>query len=306
MNLVFFGSFQHYSAKILGSLVASRQLRVTAVVTTLASPVATLAATHHLPIFTPSTLDEANLLSVISHLSSPCDIFVTAGYGKLLPPAWLSYPKQGALNLHFSLLPKYRGANPAEWAILLGETETGITLIKMAEKFDTGAILAQSTLTITPEDTRETLYEKLYDLGAKELPEWLLDFSHNHHIPGQTQGSAPTPYAAKFSRDDGFIDWRIIQAAISNETPDMSLLTSHLKTAFDFQLVKPGVFIERASRALAGFPSLWTIVRTKKGPKRMKIISCRGNHDLPLQLDMVQLEGYNPSTFNQIKNQITL
>lgn len=310
MKIVFFGSFQHYSAKILEALANAENVDIQGVVTTPDSPVAVLAKAYHLPVFTPDTLDDTVLKTIL-----PCDFFVTAGYGKLLPPAWLKTPKHGSLNLHFSLLPKYRGANPAEWAILMGETQTGITLITMSPQFDTGEIVFQKVLKITPEDTRVTVYEKLYRLGADELPLWLnryylwlqkKDFACQTSLaPVKQPAKFPPPYAKRFKKDDGFIDWRIIEAMIAGAPADMTLLTGHLKTAYDLLKVKSSeqvLFIMRAVRALTDFPSLWTKVNTKKGDKRMKIIRVRANNHSPLQLVTVQLEGYNPSTFNQIKN----
>jgi len=312
MNLIFFGSFQHYSALILESLIKNSDLlNIVGVVTTPGdNPVSTLAQKHNLPVFTPEKLTTDNLSSMIYDLKSDekNTFFVTAGYGKLLPPSWLSYPKKGCLNLHFSLLPKYRGANPAEWAILCGETETGITLMHMNEGLDTGDILAQAKIPITERDTRESLYEKLYQLGAKVLPDWLQQIDD---FKPQPQISSPDLIEAKrFTRDHGFIDWRIIQAAIGGTPPDMSLLTGHLKKAYTsiYDLrskIYNLQFIDRATRALYGFPTLWTTIPTKKGPKRMKILTTRfTSHDSRFIIESVQIEGYNPAKFNQIKNQI--
>ena len=179
MKLTFFGSFQHYSTIILDSLIRAKNIEVTSVVTTPpmpSGPKKLIKRTHthfyalknKLPVFHPHKLTPIELSKLPSS-----DIFLTAGYGKLIPSTWIKHPNTAALNIHFSLLPKFRGANPAEWAILLNESITGITLIEMDSKFDTGSIIDKKELRITPADTRLTLYKKLYSLAAKAAPQML-------------------------------------------------------------------------------------------------------------------------------------
>ena len=337
MRLIFFGSFQHYSVLILEALFNTPGLEVVGVVTTppkpsgrrqilTQTPVHEWAEAHHLPVFTPETLDSV-------HCPLPAvDYLITAGYGKLLPALWLTHPRLGALNLHFSLLPKFRGANPAEWAILLGETETGITLIKMSPEFDTGAILAQAQIPIEPTDTRETLYRKLYELGAQKLPEWLLKIKN---LPDGKAGLklkiqppiSSTPPARRFTKDQSFLAWQIISAALTGQSLNLQQFPGYFKVALNYirsdsndarsRTPLAGVedvdlsqsdlysFLSRLPRALAGYPGVWTIINTPKGPKRLKLLTVHCS--LPtnrLILDTVQLEGYNSSSYNQIKNQI--
>lgn len=334
MNIVFFGSFQHYSTLVLKDLVEHQDIEVLGVITTPPMPVGrkkVLTKTHthqwaeekHLPVHTPVTLDEIELKKI-----KDADFFVTAGYGKLLPPNWLAYPKFGSLNLHFSLLPKYRGANPAEWALLLGETKTGVTLIEMAEEFDTGAIIAKKDIPITATDTRETIYEKLYNLGASELPDWLIRhynwlqkkyfFCQQTLSPDVQPDESPTPDARRFTRAQGYIPWEIIESAMNGKPYDSSGLSSHLRTAYNFLFANNPTrpehaeglpdqlnFIERASRALAGFPTVWTYIPTTKGKQRMKIFSFTlSPKPYTLSPNLVQLEGQSPALFNQIKNQL--
>ena len=296
---------------ILQSLVASRDLHIVGVVTTPPAPVGPqkiltktnvhlFAEKHHLPVSTPEFLTpEVNL--------PQADFFLVAGYGKLLPASWLKTPRLGAINLHFSLLPKFRGANPAEWAILLGETTTGVTLITMAEEFDTGSIIAQASLSITPQDTRETLYDKLYTLGARELPGMLKQYNSLKITP---QGTSPTPTAYRFKRADGYIPWEIITAAVTGQAYDGSRLPSHLRTAYRYlqlnqssDISHQSSFIARAIRALKGFPGVWTYAPSAKGKKRLKLLSAHLTNSR-LILDQVQLEGLKATPFNQIKNQI--
>ena len=325
LTLFFFGSFRHYSTKVLKALHASKAIDVVGVITTPSRPAGrkkALKKTHThlwaekkgLHVFTPENLNPNSLRSTIHDLpSNPVDFFVVAGYGQLLPQSWLSFPKIAPLNLHFSLLPRWRGANPAEWAILSGDTQTGVTLIKMQKTIDTGPIIAQQTIPITqavyPEgirgDTRETLYDKLYDLAAKMITDSLPSTINDLQSIQAQPKTSPTPYARRLSRSDGFISWKTLQKAVSGQDVP--------------QKDRPGIFslvtgqwsmvTERAVRALSGFPGVWTKVevRSKKygvRKMRMKIIKAHLKNN-KLILDKVQLEGKNPSTFQQIKNQLT-
>jgi methionyl-tRNA formyltransferase len=329
-KIVFFGSFQDYSALILQGLLQSDVVSVVAIVTTppftapktgevLKNPVHELADVHALPVFTPDTLDENSLAEVLAP-STGCDFFVTAGYGKLLPTSWLQAPPRGALNLHFSLLPKYRGANPAEWALLLNEKETGVTLIEMSPEFDTGYIIAQASLDITTNETRETLYHRLYTLGAQVLPPMLSAYAGYQHqqeqaesaadityfLPPRPQPPSPTPYAKRFKREDAFISWPTLWSAMTgvSQTPAEygQLLNQAAQVAHS---ASPTIFIERAVRALAGFPAVWTLIPTVKGQKRMKVLQVHLSPEKRLVLDTVQIEGQQPASWNQIKNQVT-
>ncbi|MEN8253323.1 MAG: methionyl-tRNA formyltransferase [Patescibacteria group bacterium] len=302
IKIIFFGSFQHYSTIILERLIKSNLVDIVGVVTTPPMPagrkkilkkthVHEFAEKNNLKIFIPETLDEQYLIANLACRQAGIqylapDLFLTAGYGKLLPKSWLDYPKLGSLNLHFSLLPKYRGANPAEWAILNGEKETGITLIEMSEKFDQGAMLAQAKISINDNDTRETVYEKLYKLGADKLAQWLLDYSNNK-LTQTPQGKSPTPYAKRLKRQDGFIAWEDIKNAMENYPVE----TRHSVSQN----------IARKVRALTGFPGVWTLIPTKNNQRRMKILSCKVKEN-KLILEKVQIEGQDKANWNQVKN----
>ena len=308
-SIVFFGSFQHYSAYIAKSLLESKVFNLTAIVTTPPQPndaksVYALAIQSSIPVFTPDSLESIDPDEQFSKLPE-IDLFVTAGYGKLLPNNWLQFPKLGALNLHFSLLPNYRGANPAEYALLRSEAETGITLIEMAAEFDTGSILSQATIDIEPQDTRESLYEKLYQLGADCIETMISEFLElrtSDFAPGIPQPThSPTTEAKRLHRRDGFISWTTLVKLMQGIEIEKNELPTACQKA---QVVDYGpATIERASRALYGFPSLWTRIPTRKGKKILKIHSVRIQNNV-LQLNEVQVEGQHIARFNQIKNMI--
>ena len=165
VSVVFLGSFQHYSTLVAEALVKNDSIKVVGVVTTPPQPAGrkkVLTKTHihewaerqRLPVVTPQTLDSASLRQLVSSFNTKVDLFVVAGYRNKLPKIWLEYPRLGAYNLHQSLLPKYRGTNPAEWAILTGEAETGVSLIRMTERFDAGPIIGQRSLRIVQRTRR--------------------------------------------------------------------------------------------------------------------------------------------------------
>ena len=333
IKLVFFGSFLNYSVQVLAALVADPQISVETVITTppqpagrakklTKTPVHLWAEKHRLRVLTPSRLDSASL----TQLGSKPDLLVTAGYGKLLPKAWLKYPQLGALNLHFSLLPAYRGANPAEWAILMAEKTTGVSVIEMGQEFDTGRVIAQAKLPISAQNTRETLYQKLYSLGSQILPYVVVKYAQyqdstrfpanstadNSSIenlsiafpPVAQPANSPTPTATRFSRDQGQVAWPLVHAAIQAQASSLEGLSKLLLMAARHQQLKPiqlPAFLARACRALSGFPGLWTVVPTNKGQKRMKILKCRVENGR-LILEKVQIAGQQPAAWNQVKN----
>lgn len=308
-SIIFFGSFGHYSALVLKKLLNSKLITISHVVTTppvinrkgkeKKSPVQKLAEKHNLAVTTKMPISFSDLSNNLK-----ADFIITAGYGKLLPKELLNEPKIASLNLHFSLLPKYRGANPGEWAILMNEKETGITIIEMNDKFDQGGIIYQEKISINNGETRETLYEKLYNLGGEALPPVIVDFSLKK-LQTLNQPQTDLPYANRLKRDDGFISWETIKKTLNGETASTESLSELMKKIVHLQKRNSieANFIERASRALYGFPFLWTIIPTKKGDKRMQILKTKVETG-KLILDEVKIEGQTKAKWNQVKNSL--
>lgn len=170
----------------------------------VAPPVKELALAHHLYVLQPKSLRKPDVINELKGLKP--EAIVVAAYGQILPPEVLAIPPWGCLNVHPSLLPKYRGAAPIAGAILAGEEETGVTIMLMDEGMDTGPILAQRRLMIEPEDTTESLSEKLARLGAdlllETLPLWL-----RGEIAPQPQDDSQATYTKPIAKEDGLIDW---------------------------------------------------------------------------------------------------
>ena len=168
------------------------------------SPVKMLAEKLKLPVLQPAKARDEKFISELRE-SKP-DLVVVVAYGQILPQVILDLPKFGCLNVHTSLLPKFRGAAPIQWAIATGETETGVTIMKMDAGLDTGPVVSQRRTPILPADDSATLHDRLARLGAELLAQTIPDF-----VAGKIQPS-PQPavgvsHAPKIKKKDGRIDW---------------------------------------------------------------------------------------------------
>lgn len=172
---------------------------------TVASAVKQVAQQHELSLLQPQTLKDAALQSQLRALKA--DVMVVAAYGLLLPEAVLNIPSQGCLNIHASLLPRWRGAAPIQRAILAGDHETGITIMQMDAGLDTGAILLKHTLAIIPDDTAQLLHDRLSVLGAQSIVEALALLQQGKLIATR-QDEAQASYAAKIKKNEAEIDWQ--------------------------------------------------------------------------------------------------
>jgi methionyl-tRNA formyltransferase len=157
------------------------------------------------PIFQPERVKEEAFQESLKRLAP--DLFVVAAYGQILPQSLLDIPKYGAINVHASLLPKYRGAAPIAWAILRGEKATGVTIMKMDKGMDTGDILLQRDVVLGDEETSETLHDKLASLGAPLLLETLARMKGGTLTPVR-QDHGQATYAPPLKKEDGRIDWK--------------------------------------------------------------------------------------------------
>jgi methionyl-tRNA formyltransferase len=169
------------------------------------SPVQALAEERGLPVRTPVNLREAAEQAHFAGLG--LDAAVVAAYGLILPPAILEAPRRGCLNIHASLLPRWRGAAPIQRAILAGDRETGITIMQMDEGLDTGPMLLAERLPISPSDTGGSLHDRLAALGARLIVAALEQLAAGRLTPTPQPASGAT-YAAKLRREDGRLDWR--------------------------------------------------------------------------------------------------
>jgi methionyl-tRNA formyltransferase len=171
-----------------------------------APPVKKLAEAYQIPVFQPAKLRTPEALEPF-HAWKP-DLIVVAAYGKMLPNTVLTLPPLGCINVHASLLPKYRGAAPIQWAIAEGEEETGVTIMRISERMDAGDILLQKAIPIEADETGGSLHDKLSTLGAEALRE-TLQLLKQGQLLARPQNETDATYAPIIKKEDGRIDWRL-------------------------------------------------------------------------------------------------
>jgi len=210
LSIVFCGTPEFAVPSLRAILERPQELTVRLVITQLDQPVGrkqvltpppvkVFAEAHRLPFLQPKNINDETTRDRLQTIS--CDILVTVAYGQILSPALLALPRIGAVNLHPSLLPRWRGASPIQHAILAGDSETGVTVQMMAEALDAGPVLAQERMTLSSEETFEHLSQTLADMGAKLLTDTLTKpFSP---IP---QDETKATLCRKLSRKDGEVN----------------------------------------------------------------------------------------------------
>ena len=168
------------------------------------SPVKEKALQYQLPVLTPESVKDQNILNQFIQLAP--EVIVVVAYGKILPPTLLEIPKFGCINVHGSLLPKYRGAAPIQWTLICGETETGITTMYINDKMDEGDIIFQEKISILPEDNYGTLSIRLAQLGGQLILK-TLSAIEQISAPRIPQNHQEATYAPKIKNTDGQVDW---------------------------------------------------------------------------------------------------
>jgi methionyl-tRNA formyltransferase len=266
MNIIFFGNTKF---SLIGAKIIHKNLGLSQIVTLpdrankkghlTPNSLKTFAQEQQIPFLTVDKLDE----KTSDYLSSlNADFFVVEDYGLILPKKLLTLPKIACLNIHHSLLPKYRGASPAPFAILAGDEIAGVTVIKMTEKVDAGDIFAQKKYQMKSDETTESLLTELNKFGGELLVKVIKNYARmNPHRQNESQAS----YTKQFLRQDGFIDLK--------NPPDQ-------------------IMLDRMIRAYYPWPTVWTMAKINNRNMRIKL--------LPEQ--MLQVEGKNPVSVKDFLN----
>lgn len=168
------------------------------------TPVKEAAMRHGIPVFQPQRVRTPECVEYLKKYQA--DVCVVVAFGQILPKEILEMTPYGCINVHASLLPKYRGAAPIQWAIIAGEQVTGVTTMQMDEGLDTGDMLLKAEVLITPKETADTLHDKLAKAGAELAAETLRELAAGTLRPVK-QGESPTPYAKMLDKKMGDIDW---------------------------------------------------------------------------------------------------
>ncbi len=224
IRVVFMGSAE-LACPTLEGLLAHSGVELVGVVTqpdrpkgrklkTCACATKVMAADSGIAVLTPRRVNEAESLAAIRALRP--DLVVVVAYGQILRTELLSMPRLGCINVHASLLPKYRGAAPIQWAVARGERETGVTIMYMNEGMDEGDMILKRTVPIGDDDTAGTLHDCLAEVGASALVEVVSMLAAGESLPREPQNEDAATYAPKLSRRDGRIDWSMTAAAIRN------------------------------------------------------------------------------------------
>lgn len=177
-------------------------------------PIKQIAIEYKLKVFQPEKVRKSEFVETLKQLAP--DVIIVAAFGQLLPQIVLDIPPCGVINLHPSLLPKYRGAAPIQWALINGEKETGITLMLLDAGEDTGNIICMERIPIGLEDTTETLHQQLADIGARLLVEVLTDLPHEQPPKATPQNHADATHAPRLTKAVGQIDWSESASTIHN------------------------------------------------------------------------------------------
>ncbi|EAR55084.1 methionyl-tRNA formyltransferase [Photobacterium sp. SKA34] len=220
LRIVFAGT-PDFAARHLAALLSS-QHQVVAVYTQpdrpagrgkklTSSPVKNIALEHDIPVYQPASLRNEEAQQELAAIKA--DIMVVVAYGLLLPQEVLDTPRLGCINVHGSILPRWRGAAPIQRSIWAGDTETGVTIMQMDIGLDTGDMLKVATLPIEATDTSATMYEKLADLGPDALIDCLSDIANSTAVAVK-QDDELANYAKKLSKEEALIDWTMDAAAI--------------------------------------------------------------------------------------------
>jgi methionyl-tRNA formyltransferase len=183
------------------------------------SPVKLLAQRAQIPLLQPLKMKDPEFLHALAEWEP--DMIAVAAFGRILPAAILSLPPRGCINVHGSLLPKYRGAAPIQWAIINGETETGITTMLMDEGMDTGAILLQEAISIAANETSGTLAPRLAKIGGKLLVETITQLKADTLVP-RPQDTSQATLAPLLTKEDGAIDWTLPAMVLANRVRGLS------------------------------------------------------------------------------------
>ena len=227
-------------------------------------PVKELAVKHGIPVYQPLKVREADFVELIRRLEP--DVIVVVAFGQILPKALLDIPPKGCINVHASLLPRYRGAAPLNWCIINGETETGATTMLMDPGLDTGPMLLQQKTAIDENEDITSLHDRMAALGAELLAETLNRLKAGDIAP-QPQSNDNTCYASMLKKEDGLINWQKNARAIHDQVRGMAVWPGAY-TFLGEQVLK--IFRTRVGDG-SGIPG--TILKSSKGQLEVACLS---------------------------------
>ncbi len=241
-------------------------------------PVKLVAEKHGIPVYQPERVRDESFLGAFRQMAP--DMVILVAFGQILPGEIIHYPRLGCVNLHPSLLPKYRGAAPINWALIHGETVTGVSIIEMCEKVDAGKILLQRTTPIGPEEAFGELHERLSREGARLLLEAVRGI-FSGSITGKAQDESRATYAPRFKKEDTRLDWNRDFVKIVNCIRGLSPVPAAY-TCLDKKQLK--IFAAAGEEGPVAEPAGTVLPATERGLP----VAARNGH---VYLGEVQMEG---------------
>lgn len=235
------------------------------------SPVHELAAHHKIPVYTPVSLKTPEAKAEFQNLGA--DVAVVAAYGLILPEAVLNAPRYGCLNIHASLLPRWRGAAPIQYAIWQGDNTSGVTIMRMEKGLDTGPMIAKTETPITPETTCQTLHDQLAANGGELLLEVLADIEN---ITTVAQDESASTYASMLTKEDGRIEWNKTAAEIDRQIRALNPWPGTFTDEFKIKEARltdektdksPGTFLDKKGHIACGRGSVLQILKLQPAGK---------------------------------------
>ncbi len=242
-------------------------------------PVYDCAASHGTPIYQPQNLKKENFEHILNNANP--DLIAVVAYGKILPEYVLNYPKYGCINVHASLLPKYRGAAPMQWCLINGESKTGVTTMLMEKGLDTGDMLLKAEISLTDDDNYETVHNRLNVLGANLLVQTISKLKNGEIVP-QKQDDALSCYSPMIDKTNSKIDWNKPAEDIKNLVrglyPFPRAYTMYCEKLLKIEKATP---VQTQSDAVCG-----TIIDVNKKSFTVKCLGCSA-----LCITQIQMEG---------------
>lgn len=259
------------------------------------NPLHLFAEEHQIPVITIAQKIDENVRAQIETQPRP-DFLLVVDFGYLVPDWLLEFPKIAPLNIHPSLLPRWRGSSPGQFVLLFGEKNSAITLMVMNAGLDTGPIIHQEMFAVDPEWTQTEYYQASFAQMCGVLCQKIRDFAEGKISAQPQPADSPTPLARRLTKEDGFVSWESVQSNIADPSNQL------LNEIFAANNSWPQTLVN-ATASLNPWPTLWTIIPTTKGPKRMQILRAQLDKTTQkLVLDLVKIEGQSEAKWAQVKN----
>jgi methionyl-tRNA formyltransferase len=293
MYTIWIAGSTHRTTQVAEAILADSRFSITHIITPqprkvgrkqelVTNPLAEFAEKNKIDSTLVDKKIDQQVKTELTNLEKP-DLLMVVDFGFWVPTWLLAWPKKAPLNIHPSLLPRWRGSSPGQNVLLNGETTSAVTLMEIIEQMDAGPIITQLPFKVEPAWNQADYYQFSFNLICEKLTDYLTKFMTGEIIAQPQPATSPTPLANKISKEQAFVDWSELALAMHTGQQATEL--------------------ERACRAYNPWPKLWTKVQTTKGEKRLIIHHCSLiNHKLVLE--QVQLEGKGTSSWSEIKSQL--